>query len=73
MEMDASRTKKCVESIVYGLVFSRYRIPFYMHTILKKMREDSLGIQVDGLNEIGQVKEWGITFIAQMQEAHNAA
>ena len=71
--LDALRTKMCVESIVYGLVFSRYRIPFYMHTILKKMREDSLGIQVDGLNEIGQVKEWRITFIAQMQEAHNAA
>ena len=70
---EALRVRISQETVRYGIVFSRYRIPFYLHAIMVQKRADSLEVQVDGLNEIGLVTAWGARFIEHMREARNAA
>lgn len=69
----ALRTRVAQETVKYGIVFSRYRIPFYLHTALEKWRNSALTATVDGLAEIAQVTQWGTTFIAKLRADHNAA
>lgn len=70
---EALRVRISQETVRYGIVFSRYRIPFYLHEIMVQKRAASLELQVDGLNEIGLVTEWGVRFIEHMRGDRNAA
>lgn len=70
---EALKTRISQETVKYGIIFTRYRIPFYLYMVLEKWRNQALITKVDGLGEIAQITEWGKTFIEKLRADHNAA
>lgn len=70
---DALKIRLSQETIKYGIIFSRYRIPFYLHSAVEKWRNETLDVNIDGLEEIDLLTQWGKTFIEKLREAHNVA
>ncbi len=59
------------ESIRFGLIFSRYRIPFYIYQVLERKRNNILSDKIDGLNEISLLTAWANNFIAHVRQDHS--